>query len=129
MLARTHDLAAHQLLQDLLAVKDILRQRWLKGGFKGAGGTRCTVAAVNETVGLPEGSFTHVREDQIESEPHARAGRMIFSLYTQIYGPDAPTNITVSQAASKIAHFNDHPSVSHETVCLAVDRAIAELMG
>lgn len=128
MLARTHSLAAQQLLEDLLAVKDILRQGWVKGDFK-SGNTVCTVGAVNTVVGLSVSTWTKVLVNQVEDPKHQRAGALILSLHSAIYGPEAPTNITVSHAAAMIGSFNDDSRVTHDVVLLAVDRAIQELMG
>jgi hypothetical protein len=116
------------LLEDLLAVKDMLRKSWAKGKFQGPGNAVCTVAAVNSVVGMSAGTYTQIPASKQDDPKYHRAGAMILALYTQIYGPDAPTDITVSLAASKIAQFNDSPNVTHDTVLLAVDRAIAELM-
>lgn len=127
MLYRTHGLAADELLGDLLRVRETLATNWLKGGFV-SGQSHCIVAAVNATAGVDPNHYTTVREDQVTDPRLVRAGRMIAQIYTAIYGPEAPTDITVSAASGRIARFNDHPTVTKEAVLLAVDRAVAELL-
>lgn len=127
MLMQTNDVAVRQLLEDLLAVRSMLRTNWVKGAFQ-RNGNLCTVAAVNTVCGLPHvATWTTVPADCTDPR-YVRAGRLILQLYTTVYGPDAPTDITVSEAAARIASFNDHGEVTLDVVLLALDRAVTELM-
>lgn len=127
MLAQTNGLAATQLLEDLLAVRERLARSWLKGGFQ-SGQSVCIVAAVNQVAGLSNvANYTRVSVTHTEQE--ARVGRMILAIFEAVYGPEAVTDdLTVSRAAQRVAQFNDSNTpgrvVDKATVLLALDKAI-----
>jgi hypothetical protein len=125
MLMRTHDLAAQQLLEDLQKVRARLDKGWLKGGFE-QDGSVCIMAAVNESLGLPVGTFNRAYDPADPGDQ--RLGRVVFQIYTTLYGAGAPTDITVSQAGAKIANFNDSSITTKDAVLLLIDRAIAEIV-
>lgn len=112
-----------QLLEDLLALRQRLESpgSWVKN-FGDENNTFCMVAAA-EKVTDQHIAFYDIPQGN-EDPKLNRLGRMIVYLYKAIYGPKAPTNITVSAAMSKIAAFNDDYRVNHEVVLLAIDRAI-----
>jgi hypothetical protein len=126
MLMRTHDLAAQQLLEDLQSVRARLESGWLKRGFRDRDGNVCIMAAINQTLGLPVSSFNPAYNPDKPVEQ--RLGRLVYQIYTTLYGPGADTTVTVSRAGSLIAGFNDSKIVTKEAVLLLIDRAIAEIV-
>lgn len=121
MLYSPTQFARDQLLTDLLAVRAKLEASWLKGGWRN-GESVCMVAAVQTTVGTSVGSTTI--SVHRTGEPTQRLGRALAAIYMALYGPHAPTNVTMSQVMHSIIRFNDG-AATHGSVLLLLDRAIA----
>lgn len=123
MLYSPHQFHRDQLLADLLAVKAKLTNDWSKGAWQ-QGEKVCLVAAAELAVGLPVGvrKLAAATEDTKE----VRLGRVLASIYTTLYGPHAPTNITMGQVMNHIIRFNDRHA-NHGAVILLLDRAIEQV--
>lgn len=125
MLYSGKQFARDQLFEDLLALRERLGEpkKWTKSWRSGQ--AVCLVAAC-ETVTNHKIGPLRITQDNI-SEDDLRLGRMIYAVYTALYGPKASTSITLNTAINQIIRFNDSGVSTHEAVLLLLDRAIAGL--
>ncbi len=127
MLYDRKQMARDQVLSDLTALKARITMPggWLKGGFIRDGGV-CIVQAAKTVIDrdATTGGFVPI-EQGTEDVKDIRLGRMIVTIYRALKGPKANLNITVQDAQSAIASFNDSGETTVEAVCLLIDRAIA----
>ncbi len=116
MLMMPSHVGRDQLLSDLMDLRAKIDGKWTKDW--GA----CLIASMemitNHTIGVARVPGENPTTQDL------RLGRMILAVYVAVYGENAPTNITLSQAQHKIISFNDSGRVNKEVVLLAIDRAI-----
>jgi hypothetical protein len=120
MLYSPSQFARDQLLTDLLAVRQRLEDKWAKGAWQ-MGDSACLVGTVQLVTDQPVGSIS--LPSGTTDAGQVRLGRALGAIYMALYGPAAPTNISMKQVMTQIIHFNDN-AATHGSVLLLVDRAI-----
>lgn len=128
MLYNQKQFSQDQLLMDLLAVKARISREngWTQHEFKAVNGQSACLIATCEMITDHKIGFTILRGSLTERDH--RLGRMVFAIYVAVYGPEAPTDITLSEAMRKVAQFNDHHNVNKDVVLLALDKAIQYIL-
>jgi len=126
MLASPNQIGRQQLLDDLTAVRQRLSGGWAKGAFV-KGESVCIVAACQGVTDSHVGTFTKLAADS-ESTADKRLGRLIYRIYTTLYGDKANKSLKISAAMAEIARFNDSGISTKEAVLLLLDRAIEQVM-
>jgi hypothetical protein len=126
MLASPNQIGRQQLLDDLTAVRQRLSGGWVKGAFQ-QGENVCIVAACQGVTDSHVGTFTKLAADS-EAQSDKRLGRLIYKIYTTLYGEKADKSLKISAAMSEIARFNDSKISTKESVILLLDRAIERVM-